>query len=456
MALRILLADESATIKKVIELSLQDYAVDLRIVNLGIDVLEVAKSFNPDIIFVDILLQKKNGYEVCHELKSSEETKHIPVIMLWSGFMEIDHAKLQVVGADDTLEKPFDSDAIRDLITKFVPQANTSNPLLEHVKVPDIPAPGDFTQVRSLDDINERLAANEESRTQEDEIDQAGNEPSWSMDSFDGLPELEATEPPSLEDLEEDDDFSHFEIKTQAGDSETKPDTMVELPDDDSDDDGAWVNQSLGKFKLDLPEEDEPIEELANLEIGEVDEISFKPDEFLWDAENTKAQEDSHTETQADNDLPEAPSVNLEPETQEEVVSAEPEGNETETASFIAPPPMPSPIGSQPTEEEISLAPEIDISDDGTDSEFEIEHNHELGIEKIGESEHTQAPAFSSSTSNDQKVISDFLNSPAFESMLQRMLEEKVEAIIERKIPELAKSSIEKEIQRLLDEPYQE
>jgi CheY-like chemotaxis protein len=454
MALRILLADESATIKKVIELSLQDYAVDLRIVNLGIDVLEVAKSFNPDIIFVDILLQKKNGYEVCHELKSAEETKDIPVIMLWSGFMEIDHAKLQVVGADDTLEKPFDSDAIRDLITKFVPQANTSNPLLEHVKVPDIPAPGDFTQVRSLDDINERLSANEESRKQEDDTDQAGNEPSWNMDSFDGLPELEASEPPSLEDLEEDDDFSHFEIKTQAGDSEAKPDTLIEFPDDDSDDDGAWVNQSLGKFKLDLPEEDEPIEELANLEIGEVDEISFKPDEFLWDAENTNAatQEDSKPELQIESKAPESPAVEesaVEP-------SPEPEITDTETSSFIAPPPMPSPIGSHPTEEELSLAPEIDLSDDSTDSEFEIEHNHELGIEKIGEPELKETPRVSVSDTHDQKVISDFLNSPAFESMLQRMLEEKVEAIIERKIPELAKSSIEKEIQRLLDEPYQE
>ena len=59
MALRVLLADESSTIKKVFQLALQDFAVEVRPVNIGVDVAMVAKNFKPDIIFADVMLQKK-------------------------------------------------------------------------------------------------------------------------------------------------------------------------------------------------------------------------------------------------------------------------------------------------------------------------------------------------------------------------------------------------------------
>jgi two-component system cell cycle response regulator len=60
---------KSTTIKKVFQLALQDFAVDVQTVNLGVDVSSVAESFRPDIIFADVLLQKKSGYEVSAELK---------------------------------------------------------------------------------------------------------------------------------------------------------------------------------------------------------------------------------------------------------------------------------------------------------------------------------------------------------------------------------------------------
>ena len=78
MALRVLLADESTTIKKVVQLTLQDFDVDVRSVSVGLDVLSVTKTFKPDLIFADVLLAKRSGYEVCHDLKSDPETQKIP------------------------------------------------------------------------------------------------------------------------------------------------------------------------------------------------------------------------------------------------------------------------------------------------------------------------------------------------------------------------------------------
>jgi two-component system, cell cycle response regulator len=138
MALRVLLADESPTIKKVFQLSLQDYAVEVTTVQLGVDVLQVAKKTNPDIVFADVLLQKKNGYDVCAELKGSPEFQKVPVVLIWSGFMELDRKKFLACKADGDLEKPFDTERLRELVKKLVPKTTTS-PLSDFLTFPALP-----------------------------------------------------------------------------------------------------------------------------------------------------------------------------------------------------------------------------------------------------------------------------------------------------------------------------
>ncbi|MGZ3723975.1 MAG: response regulator [Bdellovibrionales bacterium] len=127
MALRVLLADESSTIKKVFQLALQDYAVDVRPVNIGVDVAMVAKGFKPDIIFAEVMLQKKNGYDVCAELKQDAALKGIPFVLMWSGFMELDEDKYQASHANAQLEKPFDVAALRKLVSDLVPRTQSQS-----------------------------------------------------------------------------------------------------------------------------------------------------------------------------------------------------------------------------------------------------------------------------------------------------------------------------------------
>lgn len=139
MALRVLLADESSTIKKVMELALQDFAVTVKAVPVGLDVLAVAKSFKPDIVFADVMLQKKNGYEVCAELKADAMLKHVPVILMWSGFMEFDDKKSSAAHADNKLEKPFDAETLRGLVKGLVP-AVQDNAISNFLSFPNLPA----------------------------------------------------------------------------------------------------------------------------------------------------------------------------------------------------------------------------------------------------------------------------------------------------------------------------
>lgn len=143
MALRVLLGDESSTIKKVFQLALQDFAVEVRPVNIGLDVVSVATSFKPDIIFIDVLLQKKNGYDVSADLKQNAALKNIPVVLMWSGFMELDEDKFQISMANARLEKPFDVGALRKLVSDLVPRTKDQkvSQYLNFPKLPEIEEP---------------------------------------------------------------------------------------------------------------------------------------------------------------------------------------------------------------------------------------------------------------------------------------------------------------------------
>lgn len=138
MALRVLLADESSTIKRVIQLALQDYAVEVKSVPVGLDVIPVARSFKPDLVFADVLLPKRNGYEVCGDLKKDPETKTIPVVLMWSGFMDLDDEKARQCLSDGRLEKPFETDQLRTLVQNLIPKTR-DNPVSSYLRFPKLP-----------------------------------------------------------------------------------------------------------------------------------------------------------------------------------------------------------------------------------------------------------------------------------------------------------------------------
>src|ERR1700683_4204409 len=137
MALKVLLADDSAAIKKVVQLSLQDMGLELKNIGSGQEALEAAKQFKPDIAFIDVLLPQKSGYDVAYEIKKEKSLKSTPVVLLWSAFMAFDEGKFNSCGADAKLEKPFESGALRDLVSKLVPAAAT-NPLGKHLEFPKV------------------------------------------------------------------------------------------------------------------------------------------------------------------------------------------------------------------------------------------------------------------------------------------------------------------------------
>jgi two-component system, cell cycle response regulator len=146
MSLKVVLADESTTIKKAFQLALSEFAVEVKSVPSGLDVLSVCQGFKPDIIFADVLLTKKSGYEVCKEIKIDPNLKSTPVILMWSGFMDFDTPLAEQAGYTDRLEKPFDAQMLKDKISKYVTKMK-SHPLRDLIESPRLP---DFEESDTL------------------------------------------------------------------------------------------------------------------------------------------------------------------------------------------------------------------------------------------------------------------------------------------------------------------
>ena len=116
MAHKLLLADDSITIQKVVELVLAEEDFEIKSVSNGEDALNAMDSFRPDIVLADIEMPKVNGYQLCEKIKQNPKTSGVPVILLAGAFEPIDEELTRTVGADDSVIKPFES---QELISKI-------------------------------------------------------------------------------------------------------------------------------------------------------------------------------------------------------------------------------------------------------------------------------------------------------------------------------------------------
>jgi twitching motility two-component system response regulator PilH len=78
----------------------------------GEEALRKAHSERPDVIFLDVVMEDKNGFQTCRELKKDEATKNISVFMVSSKSQKVDHIYAQQVGAKELIPKPVDAEAV--------------------------------------------------------------------------------------------------------------------------------------------------------------------------------------------------------------------------------------------------------------------------------------------------------------------------------------------------------
>lgn len=145
---KLLLADDSITIQKVVNLTFADEGIEVISVGDGDSAMEKVRREAPDLILADVNMPGLSGYQICEQIKQSDETRKIPVILLVGSFEPFDESEAYRVGADDYLTKPFQS--IRQLVTK-VSDLLESAAADEKIEAPEPPA-GTGTQADAEND----------------------------------------------------------------------------------------------------------------------------------------------------------------------------------------------------------------------------------------------------------------------------------------------------------------
>jgi len=102
----ILLVDDSPTERKMMQQALQDKGYNLVAANDGEEALEKIAQQKPDVVLLDVILPKKNGFQVCREIKSSPATQNVKVILVTSKTQATDRFWGMKQGADEYLTKP--------------------------------------------------------------------------------------------------------------------------------------------------------------------------------------------------------------------------------------------------------------------------------------------------------------------------------------------------------------
>jgi twitching motility two-component system response regulator PilG len=115
---RVMVIDDSNTIRRSAEIFLQQAGCEVILAEDGFDALAKITDHRPDLIFVDIMMPRLDGYQTCALIKKNSRYRDTPVIMLSSKDGLFDRARGRLVGSDEYLTKPFSKDALLAAVSR--------------------------------------------------------------------------------------------------------------------------------------------------------------------------------------------------------------------------------------------------------------------------------------------------------------------------------------------------
>lgn len=117
---KILIVDDEVDLVETIRFPLEGEGMTVLVSYDGEDGLNQARKEDPDLILLDVMLPKLNGYKVCRFLKFDERYKHIPILMLTAKTQKKDQVLGMETGADEYITKPFDLDALLEKVKTYL------------------------------------------------------------------------------------------------------------------------------------------------------------------------------------------------------------------------------------------------------------------------------------------------------------------------------------------------
>jgi len=118
-ALKVLVVDDSNTIRRSAEIFLKQGGHEVLLAEDGFDALSKINDYQPDLVFCDILMPRLDGYQTCAIIKRNARFSSIPVVMLSSKDGVFDKARGRMVGSQEYLTKPFTKDQLLHAVREF-------------------------------------------------------------------------------------------------------------------------------------------------------------------------------------------------------------------------------------------------------------------------------------------------------------------------------------------------
>lgn len=353
MTKKLLLADDSITIQKVIGIIFATEDFQLVVTDNGDDAYTKALEEFPDLVIADIAMPGKDGFELCEAIKSDSRLQHTAVLLLPGTFEHFDEDRAVAVGADGWINKPFESQTLLEKVAQLLEaepiRLNQAEPPVAEESAPEPEAAATLAE-----DLGELPV--EDSPTEED-----SPEDIWDAVSFEE------------EDLALQGDSVPADEAFAAADDEVDFSAEQEVP---------AVPEDLTEASLDLSEEqplelDTPLEEVSTEDEDEVLDLATEPDveEIVDEVEDQEEiLELSDEDILEEEPLPdlveeEEPTVNEGPMVAEEPMVAA-------FADSVAEEPMVE--EEQPLVEEGSVEPEFEASFDETEQSEAIDLQPEM------------------------------------------------------------------------------
>jgi len=120
MGKKLLVADDSLTIQKVIKLALSNDGYEIQTVSDGNEAIQAISLFRPDVVLVDIALPGKSAFDVKKTANADSELRKVPFVLMSSAFEKVDEAKVALLQFDGRLTKPFDPSHLRQVLNQAV------------------------------------------------------------------------------------------------------------------------------------------------------------------------------------------------------------------------------------------------------------------------------------------------------------------------------------------------
>ncbi len=116
---KVMVIDDSNTIRRSAEIFLSQSKCEIILASDGFDAMAKIIDSHPDVIFVDIMMPRLDGYQTCSLIKRNSHFQHTPVIMLSSKDGLFDRARGRMVGSDEYLTKPFTKESLLNVVQKY-------------------------------------------------------------------------------------------------------------------------------------------------------------------------------------------------------------------------------------------------------------------------------------------------------------------------------------------------